>query len=64
MSARLKLKKLKKQIEILRTHCAVIKANARYEAARYHALIRKNIVKIEACTELYPADTYLIMFSH
>lgn len=58
MSARLKLKKLKKQMEFLDRYCRRIQAEARYEKARCYNLLQKNILKIVAYGDLYPADAF------
>lgn len=58
MSARLKLKKLKKQMEFVRSNCEMREAEARYEKARCYNLLHKNILEIGAVADMYPADTY------
>lgn len=58
MSARLKLKKLKRQLEFVRCHCEMREAKARYETNRCYNLLQKNILNIGAITEMLPIDTY------
>lgn len=48
MSARLKLKKLKIQLEFVRDACRRRELDAAYEKARCHKLLRENIVEIGA----------------
>jgi hypothetical protein len=58
MSARLKLKKLKTQLEFIRDACKRRELDAEYEKARCHKLLRENIVEIGALADLPPARTY------
>lgn len=58
MSARLKLKKLKRHMEYLDRCRSRAEAEARYEKVRCYNLLQKNVVEIGACVDLYPADTY------
>lgn len=56
MSARLKLKKLKKEIESIRYNCQKREEEAMYEKRRCHKLLQENIVEIGAIAELYPCE--------
>lgn len=58
MSARLKLKKLKIQLEFVRDACRRRERDAEYEKARCHKLLRENIIEIGALVDLPPAHTY------
>lgn len=58
MSARLKLKKLKFQMECVRDTCKRREAEARYEKNRCYNLLQKNILEIEAITTMLPVNTY------
>lgn len=57
MSARLKLKKLTKEMELAETHCRMREYEARLVQYKYNRLLKNNIQQIEACAELYPCDT-------
>lgn len=57
MSARLKLKKLKKEMELVETRCRMREYEARLVQCKYNRLLKNNIQQIEACAELYPCDT-------
>lgn len=56
MSARLKLKKLKKEMEFVRSDCERRKAEAMYEKGRCFKLLQENVLEIGAMAELYPVD--------
>ena len=58
MSARLKLKKLKIQLEFVRDACRRRRLDAEYEKAKYHKLLLENIIEIGALVNLPPACTY------
>ena len=58
MSARLKLKKLKIQLEFVRDACRRREFNAAYEKAQCHKLLRENIIEIDAFVDLPPAYTH------
>lgn len=64
MSARLKLKKLKRELELVRTHCNVRESEARYEKARWNKLLNTNIQQIGAYVELYPCETMIGAVDH
>lgn len=57
MSARIKLKKLKKEMELVRNNCSRIEEDAKYEKRRCYRLLKENIVEIGTFVELYPCDT-------
>ena len=57
MSARLKLKKLKREVEFIRSDCKNREEEARYEKFRCYKLLEDNIQEIGAFAELYPFDT-------
>lgn len=57
MSARLKLKKLKKEMELVRNNCSRIEEDAKCEKRRCYRLLKENIIEIGAFAELYPCDT-------
>jgi hypothetical protein len=57
MSARLKLKKLKREIEFIRNDCSKREEEAKYEKLRCYRLLEENIQEIGAFAELYPCDT-------
>lgn len=57
MSARLKLKKLKKEMELAETHCRMREYEAKLVQCKYNRLLKKNIQQIAARAELYPCDT-------
>ena len=57
MSARLKLKKLKHEMELAETHCRMREYEARLAQAKYNRLLKANIQEIGASVELYPCDT-------
>ena len=57
MSARLKLKKLKREIELVRNDCSKREEDAKYEKLRCYRLLKENIQEIGAFAELYPCDT-------
>ena len=57
MSARLKLKKLKREMEFVRNDCSKREEEAKYEKLRCYRLLEENIQKIGALAELYPCDT-------
>lgn len=57
MSARLKLKKLKKEMELVETHCRMREYEARLVQYKYNRLLKNNIQQIAARAELYPCDT-------
>lgn len=56
MSARLKLKKLKKEMEFVRSNCEQREEEAMYEKRRCYKLLQENIVEIGAFAELYPCE--------
>lgn len=56
MSARLKLKKLKREMEFVRSNCEQREAEAMYEKRRCYKLLQENIVEIGAIAELYPCE--------
>lgn len=68
MSARLKLKNLKKRIATIRSDCEMRESAARYEAFRYRKLVTENIQQVCALCRLEPTDMYrdaqLILHSH
>ncbi len=57
MSARLKLKKLKREMELVRNNCSRLEEDAKYEKRRCYRLLKENIIEIGAFAELYPCDT-------
>lgn len=57
MSARLKLKKLKKEMELVRNDCSMREEEAKYEKLRCYRLLNENIQEIEAFAEFYPYET-------
>lgn len=57
MSARLKLKKLRKEIEFIQCHCKMREHDALCEKLRCNKLLKENIREIQAYTELGPSDT-------
>jgi len=57
MSARLKLKKLKREMEFVRNYCSKREEEAKYEKLRCYRLLEENIQEIRAFAELYPFDT-------
>lgn len=57
MSARLKLKKLKKEMEIVEIHCGMREYEARLVQYKYERLLKCGIQEICARAELYPCDT-------
>ncbi len=57
MSARLKLKKLKREMEFVRNDCSKREEEAKYEKLRCYRLLEENIQEIGAFAELYPCDT-------
>ena len=57
MSARLKLKKLKREMEFVRNDCSKREEEAKYEKLRCYRLLEENIQEIGAFAELYPFDT-------
>lgn len=57
MSARLKLKKLKRKMEFVRNDCSKREEEAKYEKLRCYRLLEENIQEIGAFAELYPCDT-------
>ena len=56
MSARLKLKKLKREIEIIRSECERREQEAMYEKHRCYKLLQENIIELSIYTKLYPCD--------
>lgn len=56
MSARLKLKNLKREIERIRTRDKVREYESRLVQLKCHRLLEQNIQEIGACAELYPCD--------
>lgn len=56
MSARLKLKKLKKKMEFVRSNCEQREAEAMYEKSRCYKLLEENIIEISCFSELYPCE--------
>ena len=58
MSARLKLKKLKIQLEFVRDSCRRRELDAEYEKARCHKLLQENVIEIGALANLPPARTH------
>lgn len=56
MSARLKLKKLKREMEFIRSNCEKREAEAVYEKRRCYKLLQENILEIGALAELYPVE--------
>lgn len=64
MSARLKLKKLKRELEIVRDHCTICEAEVRAEKFRYYKLLQENIHEIGASIELYPCETMVGAVEH
>lgn len=57
MSARLKLKKLKREMEFVRNDCSKREEEAKYEKLRCYRLLQENIQEIGAIAELYPCET-------
>ena len=57
MSARLKLKKLKKEMEFVRNDCSRLEEEAKYEKRRCYRLLQENIQEIGAFAELYTCET-------
>lgn len=57
MSARLKLKKLRKEIEFIQHHCKMREHEALCETLRCNKLLNENICEIQAHAELYPSGT-------
>lgn len=57
MSARLKLKKLKRELELVREHCVMRETEARHEKIKWYTLLNTNIREIGATVELYPCET-------
>lgn len=57
MSARLKLKKLKREMELVRNDCSKLEEEAKYEKRRCYRLLQENIQEIGAFAELYPCET-------
>ena len=58
MSARLKLKKLKKEMELAETRCRMREYEATLVQCKCDRLLKDNIQEIGALAELYPVDTY------
>ena len=58
MSARLKLKKLKRELEAVETRCRMREYEAKLVQCKCNRLLKDNIQEIGALAELYPADTY------
>ena len=56
MSARLKLKKLKRQMEFVRSSCEQRELDAINEKRRCYKLFEENILEIATFVELYPCD--------
>lgn len=56
MSARLKLKKLKREMEFVRESCRTREYEARCVKRRCYRLLEENIKEIGAFAELYPCD--------
>ena len=56
MSARLKLKKLKRELEFVRINCQEREEEALHEKRRCYKLLQENIIEIGAIAELYPVD--------
>lgn len=56
MSARLKLKKLKREMEFVRSNCERREAEAMYEKRRCYKLLQENIIEISSFAELYPCE--------
>lgn len=57
MSSRLKLKKLKREMELVRNDCSRLEEEAKYEKRRCYRLLQENIQEIGAFAELYPCET-------
>lgn len=57
MSARLKLKKLKKEMELIETHCRMREYEAKLVQTKCNRLLQENIQEIGAFVELYPCET-------
>lgn len=57
MSARLKLKKLKKEMEFVRSKCEQREAEAMYEKRRCYKLLQENILELDAFVELSPYES-------
>ena len=51
MSARLKLKKLKREMEFIRNDCSKREEEAKYEKLRCYRLLKENIQEIGAFAE-------------
>lgn len=56
MSARLKLKKLKRKMEFICNNCKIREEEALHEKRRCYKLLQENIIEIGAIAELYPVD--------
>lgn len=56
MSARLKLKKLKKEMEFVQQCCRIRENEAEFVKRRYIKLMQENIVEISSFAELYPFE--------
>ena len=57
MSARLKLNKLKREMELIETHCRMREYEAKLVQTKCNRLLQENIQEIGAFAELYPCDT-------
>ena len=58
MSARLKLKKLQKEMELVEIRCRMREYEATLVQRKCDRLLKDNIQEIGAFDELYPVDTY------
>ena len=56
MSARLKLKKLKKEMEFVQQCCRIRENEVEFVKRRYLKLMQENIVEISSFAELYPCE--------
>lgn len=56
MSARLKLKKLKKEMEFVQQCCRIRENEAEFVKRRYLKLMQENIVEIGSFAEMYPCE--------
>lgn len=64
MSARLKLKKLRKEIESVLHFCEMREQEALYTELRCNKLLNENIREIQAYAELYPSRTMQCAMKH
>lgn len=56
MSARLKLKKLKKEMEFVQQSCRIRENEAKFLKHRCLKLLQENIIEISSFAELYPCE--------